>query len=113
MIKVIYHVDEMEKWDLCLGNVRNMLAYGQANHETFEIEILANSVAVKGLVKESELNESMVELLEKDVVIAACQNALHAQSLQKESLISKITIVPAGVVELAKKQNDGFAYIKP
>ncbi|MFQ8584269.1 MAG: hypothetical protein ACLSA6_17965 [Holdemania massiliensis] len=47
------------------------------------------------------------------VVFAACRNALRAQSIAPETLIEKTTVVPAGVVELAQKQQAGFAYIKP
>lgn len=112
-MKVIYHVDENEKWQLCLGNVRNMLKYGEENKTTFEIEILANSTAVEKLKKESEWEQQINELLENGVVIAACQNALNAQKIIKEDLIDQITIVPAGVVELVIRQNEGFAYIKP
>ncbi len=113
MRKVIYHVDENEKWQLCLSNVRNMLSYGKENKTAFEIEILANSVAVLKLKKESEWESVIHELLEDGVVIAACQNALNAQKIMKEDLIEQIIVVPAGVVELVIKQNDGFAYIKP
>lgn len=113
IMKVIYHVDENEKWQLCLGNVRNMLKYGEENKTTFEIEILANSIAVEKLKKESEWEQQINELLENGVVIAACQNALNAQKIIKEDLIEQITIVPAGVVELVIRQNEGFAYIKP
>lgn len=113
MMKVIYHVDENEKWQLCLGNVRNMLNYGKENQIVFEIEILANSVAVLKLKRESEWESTIHELLEDGVVIAACQNALNAQKIVKDDLIDRITVVPAGVVELVIKQNEGFAYIKP
>ena len=63
--------------------------------------------------KESEWEQQINELLENGVVIAACQNALNAQKIIKEDLIDQITIVPAGVVELVIRQNEGFAYIKP
>ena len=28
-MKVIYHVDELEKWQKCIANVKNMLSYAQ------------------------------------------------------------------------------------
>lgn len=113
MMKVIFHIDENEKWQLCLGNVRNMLSYGKENKTIFEIEILANSAAVLKLKKGSEWESAIHELLEDGVVIAAYQNALNAQKMVKDDLIDRITVVPAGVVELVAKQNEGFAYIKP
>ena len=43
----------------------------------------------------------------------ACNNALAANHLTAADIYQFITIVPAGVVELAQKQTEGFAYIKP
>ena len=40
-------------------------------------------------------------------------NALAANHLTAADIYQFITIVPAGVVELAQKQTEGFAYIKP
>lgn len=113
MMKVIFHVDENEKWQLCLGNVRNMLNYGKENKTVFEIEILANSEAVGKFKKGSEWETAMRDLLQNGVTLAACQNALNAQKIAKDDLIDHVTVVPAGVVELVIKQSEGFAYIKP
>ncbi|HHY41379.1 MAG TPA: hypothetical protein GX514_00790, partial [Thermoanaerobacterales bacterium] len=40
-------------------------------------------------------------------------NALAAHGIQKENIIEFVDVVPAGVLELVKKQNEGYAYIKP
>lgn len=34
-------------------------------------------------------------------------------NITKEQIASFVTIVPAGVLELAEKQAQGYAYIKP
>ena len=36
MYKVIYHIDEREKWSLTLGNVTNMIVYYQAHHIDYQ-----------------------------------------------------------------------------
>lgn len=112
-MKVIFHVDERSKWPLALGNVRNMLAYGETHQEVFTIEILANADAVLDGAKDSTYQVDMTTLLQAGVRIAFCQNALRANELSKEQLLSGIDVVPAGVVELALKQQEGYAYIKP
>ncbi len=43
--KVIFHIDEIGKWKLVLGNVSNLL-YAIEN-EDYDVEVLANSEAVK------------------------------------------------------------------
>jgi intracellular sulfur oxidation DsrE/DsrF family protein len=40
-------------------------------------------------------------------------NALKANDIKSSSLLPFITIVPAGVVEIAMKQQAGYSYIKP
>ena len=46
MMKIIFHVDELTKWQLCLGNVTNMSNYYQVQNIDYQIEVLANSEAV-------------------------------------------------------------------
>lgn len=112
-MKVIFHVDEEGKWPLTLGNVKNMLAYANAHNENYKIEILANSEAVRDAVKESKYVDELAQLYEEGVDIALCHNALMAQGIIKDMLYKGCRIVPAGVVELAQKQMEGYAYIKP
>ena len=42
-MKIIFHVDELTKWQLCLGNVTNMSNYYQVQNIDYQIEVLANS----------------------------------------------------------------------
>ena len=45
-MKIIFHVDELTKWQLCLGNVTNMSNYYQVQNIDYQIEVLVNSEAV-------------------------------------------------------------------
>ena len=116
-MKVIYHIDESEKWNMVLDNVTNMLNYGAENNTAFEIEIVANGIAVTGLfrqeAKEANRYARMEELHTKKVIFAVCNNALKKFAAQNTALCPFATVVPAGVVELAKKQEEGYSYIKP
>ncbi|WP_050635995.1 DsrE family protein [Candidatus Stoquefichus sp. SB1] len=112
-MKVIYHIDEREKWSLCLGNVENMKAYYRSHHIPYQIEVLANSLAVKDYVKDSALALKLKELSCQGIQFAACHNALRGQKIALEDLLEEVVVVDAGVVELALKQSQGFAYIKP
>lgn len=104
-MKVIFHIDEMSKWDLILKNVKNFL-----NEKTdATIEVLANSEAVKGYLDE----ENIKKIEELNANFVSCGNALKGNDIKKEDLTEKIKVVPAGVVELAKKQSEGYAYIRP
>ncbi|TGA98279.1 hypothetical protein E4665_08510 [Sporolactobacillus shoreae] len=105
---VIFHIDEEEKWPLLLGNVKNLLKENMA----IEIEVLANAVAVSDYQLEPFIDQ-MRNLSQQGVQFVACQNALNAQHIVKNDLPAFVSVVPAGVAELVKKQSSGYAYIKP
>ena len=112
--KVIFHIDELNKWKLLLKNVGNLLDAVDTNKLT--IEVLANSEAIKfykaNQVLELDMN-AMEKLNSKGVKFVACNNALMANDIKKDDLINFIDIVPVGILELINKQSEGYSYIKP
>lgn len=115
MRKVIYHVNEMGKWNTTAGNLDHMLENYHSNGVEYQIEVLANGEAVRGYVKSEavDLVEKMEQLAGAGVLFAACNNALNSQKIAREELPSFVTVVPAGVVELVDRQAEGYAYLKP
>ncbi len=111
-IKAVFHIDETEKWKLVIGNIKNLI---KALTDTpFEIEIVANSVAVSEYKKKSSIFSSELnELSNIGIRLCACRNALNALEIQPDELFEAVEIVPAGVKEIIEKQLAGFAYVKP
>jgi intracellular sulfur oxidation DsrE/DsrF family protein len=110
MTSVIFHVDRFDDWGLVLTNVRNFLN----EVPDAKIEVLANSSAVAFFAAPKlELEEQWQSLAEDGVDIVACNNALSGFGLTEDDLGPGVRIVPAGVVELAQKQDSGYGYIKP
>ena len=110
--KVIFHVDELDKWKLLLKNVSNLLDAIDDNE--YSIEVLANSEAVKFYDSNFNSDISVIEKLNSNgVKFVACNNALIANKIKSEDLIYVIEVVPVGVLELINKQSEGYAYIKP
>jgi uncharacterized protein len=111
MLNVIFHVDELEKWDLTLRNVQNLLASGETN----TIEVLANSEAVRIFepTGPTATLQTISMLAQSGVIFAACHHALSAYQIAENHLPAIITVVPVGVLELVRKQAEGFAYIRP
>lgn len=78
------------------------------------IEVLANSAAVEGYALSSPEHETAMKTLsEEGIRFAACGNALKGTGLTKDDIFDFVTVVPAGVVELAERQAEGYAYIRP
>ena len=111
MLKTVFHVDEMEKWNLALANINNYL--NADLDEEVLIHLVAYAVAVNGYKLDSDLGERIKELSKKGVVFKACNNALKANELEAKDIFKEVQIVPSGVVELTLLQKDGFAYIRP
>ena len=113
-LKVIFHIDDKERWDMVLSNVKNLL--DQVNQSEIKIEVLANGNAVEKYNEKQDKSDSiklMKELSKKDVKFLACNNSINSLGLDKNELYDFVTIVPAGVLELTVKQSKGYAYIKP
>ncbi len=110
MLKVVFHVDELERWPMVLINAKNFL---NAEPDS-QIVILANAAAVVFYqYHSSSLEKIRFDLKERGVRFKACRNALKENQIPEDSLTDSIQIVPAGVVELARLQQEGFAYIRP
>ena len=112
--KVIFHIDEFNKWKLLLKNVSNLLDVVDINE--FIIEVLANSEAVKFYKTNQDLEldiNAMEKLNSKGIKFVACNNALMANNINKDDLINFIDVVLVGILELINKQSEGYSYIKP
>jgi uncharacterized protein len=48
----------------------------------------------------------------KDVVLAGCEYTMKQRNYKKEDLVSFTTTVPLGIVEILKKEQEGWLYIK-
>jgi intracellular sulfur oxidation DsrE/DsrF family protein len=66
------------------------------------INMLRNTGGYSSLLK---------QLSDSGVIIAACQNAMRSRGLKTEDLVPFATQVDAGVAELTRKQEAGWAYI--
>lgn len=109
-LKVIFHIDEEEKWKLLLANARNL----RRDSTDTVIEILANSVAVKELTQSNRAHEQDLSLLaEARVTFCACGHSLKGLGIESGTLFNFVKVVPVGVKELIEKQMAGYAYIKP
>lgn len=115
-MKILFHVDDTDRLGMAATNAANAIKYAQDNEFTLEAEIVVNGEAVTGLVRrciEETLYQKLQKLADGQVHIAACQNALNAHLLSEEDMCDFVTVVPAGVIELAQRQAEGYAYIKP
>lgn len=111
--KVVIHVSDNDpaKWNLALNNARNIQAdLGAGN---VEIEIVAYGPGIGMLKSESVVGNRIADALKVNTHVVACQNTMAAQKLTPADMLGGIGYVPSGVVELIKRQHDGWAYLRP
>ena len=101
-MQVLFHVDDSARLSGAVRNIENLLDEIPAA----TVELLVNGPAVQALVSQ---NDAVAHLAARPV----CQNSLHRFNVDPAQLPQAMTIVASGVVELVRKQEAGFAYIKP
>lgn len=110
--RVAFQVSDADpkKWSLTLGNVHNAQeALGAAN---VAIEIVVYGPGIGMLKADSEVAARVQEAMQAGIGVFACQNTMRGMKLQPEDMIAKVGYVPAGVVELIKRQTEGWAYMR-
>jgi uncharacterized protein len=98
------------RWDLILKNM-HAISEGVGG-EGIEIELVAYGPGVSMLKGDSSVKQRIAEALKAGVKINACQNTMQAQKLVPADMLPEIGYVPAGVVEVMRRQQQGWAYIR-
>ena len=111
--KVIFQVSDADpgKWNLALNNARNVLT--DLGADKVAIEIVAYGPGIGMLKMDSTVGPRVADAMSKGVSIVACENTMKNTKLTREDMLPKIGYVDAGVVELMRRQKEGFAYIRP
>jgi uncharacterized protein len=100
-----------KKWNLALNNARN--AFKDLGKDNVQIEIVAYGPGIDMLKMDAVTAGRVEEAIKSGISIVACENTMTAQKLVKDDMNESISYVPAGVVQLMRRQQDGWAYIRP
>ena len=99
------------KWNLALNNAKNIQTdLGAPN---VEIEIVTYGPGIDMLKLDSPVGGRIGEATTAGVKVIACENTMRGQKLTRADMLNGISYVPAGVVELMSRQQQGWAYIRP
>ena len=98
------------RWNMILNNMIN-LREGVGN-EGVEIELVAYSSGIAMLKADSPVKARIADALKSGTIVNGCQNTMSNMKLVPADMVPDITYVPAGVVEVMKKQQQGWAYIR-
>ena len=111
--RVVFQVSDADpgKWNLALNNARNVQQDVGAGN--VDIEIVAYGPGIGMLKKGSAVSQRIDEATLSGMKVVACENTMHAQKLTKANMLGDIGYVPAGVVEIMKRQQQGWSYVRP
>ena len=114
--KVVYHVNlGNEQATDALRNISNHLAVDP----TAKIVVVTHSAGVDFLLEGAEdkngnpYSGPVTALAAKGVEFRVCKITLERRKIDPKKVIPEAKLVPSGVVEVTKLQQEGYAYLKP
>jgi intracellular sulfur oxidation DsrE/DsrF family protein len=111
--RVVVQISEADpaRWNLVLNNVKNLQDdLGAAN---VEIEVVAYGPGIGMLKLDAVSNSRVTDAIKAGVQVAACENTMRNQKLARADMHPNVNYVPAGVVEIIRRQQEGWAYLRP
>lgn len=100
------------RWNMILNNTKNAQD-DVGGADMIELEIVAYGPGINMLKADSPVGARIADLAKSGVKFAACENTMKGFKLSRDEMLATIVYVPAGVTELMKKQEEGWAYIRP
>ena len=106
-------------WDLSnadtavQGAVFRQINNARVEIPDLEIEVVFHGQAVLAMMKDSAQFTDRIKIAKaKGVTLAICNNSLRRLKIDPSQIKMEGTIVPSAVVELIRKQTDGWSYLK-
>ena len=111
--KIVLQVSDNDpaKWNLALNNARN--AQDDLGKDNIDIEIVVYGPGIHMLRMDATTATRATQAIQSGISIVACENTMTAQKINKADMHDAISYVPAGVIQLMKRQQQGWAYIRP
>lgn len=104
--------DDPKKWNLALNNARNA-QQDLGGSKNVDIEIVAYGPGINMLKMDAVTANRVSDAIKTGISIVACENTMGAQKIDKSEMNPSISYVPAGVIQLMRRQQQGWAYVRP
>ena len=98
-------------------NVHKMLVRQLGNVLTAapnsKIEVVCHGPGITMLTSRQTIGQpKVIELKGKGIDFVVCENTLKEKKVTKEEIIPEAAFVKAGIIEIVKKQEEGWSYIR-
>jgi hypothetical protein len=111
--KVVIQVSDNDpaKWSLALNNARNVQQ--DLGKNNVEIEIVAYGPGPGVLKADAKVADRLAQAPDNNVGLLACENTMTNTKVDRSEMYGGIAYVKAGVTHIMKRQQEGWAYIRP
>lgn len=99
------------KWAMALNSAQNIRQGLGSRHA--RIEIVAYGPGLDMLKKGSLLGPRLERAVQDGIKLYACGNTMRATHTRRQDLLPFTDIVKAGVIEIMRRQQEGYSYIRP
>lgn len=108
----VVQVDEggQQKHAAVLRNVGNLLDDFDG---ALTVELVAHGEGIELCLAEGPLAGTVQGLIARGVTVAACEHSLEASGIDRAQLVAGVVTVPAGIGEVVRRQQGGWAYVRP
>jgi intracellular sulfur oxidation DsrE/DsrF family protein len=115
-LKVVYHLNDLEKVNFVLGNIQNHLD-GVGGPDNVAIALVIHGPALKAF-HSSQANPDIAQYIGRfskaGLELAACGNTMKAQHVTVKDLLPGFVSADRGsVVRIAELQSQGYLYLRP
>ena len=110
--RALFQVTENDpaRWNLILNNIQNLRE--GVGGEGVDVELVAYGPGILMLKGDASVKERIAAALKSGVQVKACQNTMSNMKLTPGDMLPDIGYVPSGVVEVMRKQQQGWSYIR-
>jgi len=115
-LKVVYHLNDLDKVSFVLGNIQNHIdGVGGPDHVTIALVIHGPALkAFHAAQANPDVSKRVGDFSKDGVELAACGNTMKAQNVTLKDLLPGFVVAEeGGVVRIAELQSMGYVYLKP
>lgn len=102
--------DNTGKWRTALSNAKNVQE--ELGAKNVDIEIVVYGAGLGMLTFDSPVGSEVAEAISAGVKFVACENTMKGKHLTRDDMLPSLDYARAAVVEIMRKQQQGYAYIK-
>lgn len=99
------------KWNTVLGNIHNI--QNELGKQNVTIAVITIGPGLGMLLADSLAANRVQEAMADGVEFLACGNSVKAQNIDPDDLVAGTKVTTSGYVELMKRQQQGWTYLRP